>query len=102
MSIGHFSGQQLPSFIIISLSNTWTFIEDLDQGHVDAVSAVKWPEPMSVGFIVRQADYRTTSLLFEDPTISNNNGLLRRFSISCSGNELLTGEALVRNDNVGT
>ena len=55
-----------------------------------------------MGFIIRQPDCRTTSLLFGEPTISNNNGSLRCFSLYCSGNELLAGEALLRNDNVGT
>ena len=55
-----------------------------------------------MGFIVSQPDCRTTSLLFKDPTISNNNELFRRCFLSCSGNELLTGEAFVCNDNVGT
>ena len=55
-----------------------------------------------MGFIVLPPDCHTTSLLFEDLTISNNKELLRRFSLCCSGNELLADEVLVRNDNVCT
>lgn len=55
-------------FIIVPLSNTWIFTENSDQGHVDAkntvdvIDIVKWPEPKSVGFIVRQPDFRITYL----------------------------------------
>ena len=53
-------------------------------------------------FIVRQPDCCTTSFLFEDPTIFNNNGLLCRFSLCRSDNEPLASEILVCNNNVGT
>ena len=53
-------------------------------------------------FIAHQPDCCSTCLQFKDSTVFNNNGSLRRFSLCCSGNELLAGEALVRNDNVGT
>ncbi len=46
------SGRMPDVFAIVYVGNTWTFTEDPDQGHVDAVDAVKWPEPKSVGFIV--------------------------------------------------
>lgn len=53
------SSQKRDDFATVYLGNTWTFTEDLEQEHVDAV---EWPEPQSVGFIVRQPDGRTTCL----------------------------------------
>ena len=35
------SSQKRDDFAVVYLGNTWTFTEDLDQGHVDAISAVK-------------------------------------------------------------
>ena len=85
--------------LLSSESISWILTKDSGLRHVDVF---KWVEPKSVRFIVYQLDRYITCLQFKDPTVFNNNGLLCRFSLCCSGIELLAGEALVRNDNVGT
>ena len=66
-----------------TLTISWAFTEDLGQGHVKAVGK---PELKSVGFIVCQPDCRTTYLQVE----------------TTSELSIVTGGALVRNDDVST
>lgn len=70
---------------IIYLDGIWIFIEDLSQEHVNVVEK---PESESVRFIVLQPDCRTIHLLFEDPTVFNNNGSLRRFPLCCEAQKM--------------
>ena len=57
-------------FAIVYLDDTWTFTEDSDQGHVDAVN---WSELKSVELIIHQLDCRTAYLQV---------GIIREFSMT--------------------